>query len=233
MATDSSNTNLNIYQKLADIRSHVEVMQKSEKAYNYWYTKEEDILAKITVYMKKHHVSLIPSIVPQTLSVSPHAYTKTKTTKQGDPYEVNVNEILVYAEMTWAWVNDDDPNERIVVPWAMIGMQEDGSQAFGSGLTYASRYFLLKYFNISTSEDDPDKFRAKQKDAEREQDVAIAKEITQNIDAYLKEYLGKNPDKREDVVKLVKNYVKSGDYFKIEDPATAGKLLQEAQSTFA
>lgn len=173
--------NMNIYQKLAKIRKQVEVMKRDAKGFNYTYTTEESILAKVTVQMDKLHLSLIPSIVPESTVVIPYSVTETKTTSKGDVYDKNVNEILVQSDMIWTWVNNDNPDERIEVPWAMVGQQSDASQAFGSGLTYSSRYFLLKYFNIATSDADPDAFRKKQKAAEAEEQKLIASEITATI----------------------------------------------------
>ena len=92
---------LNIYQKLAKIRKQVEVIQKNKRGYGYTYVSEEEILAKITVFMDKYHLSLIPGIVGGTTKVEPYPYKKTKTTKGGEIYEENVNEVLVSADMTW------------------------------------------------------------------------------------------------------------------------------------
>ena len=76
--------------------------------------------------------------------------------------------------MLYTWVNDDNPSERIEVPWVTVGQQEDASQSFGSGLTYTYRYFLLKFFGISTVEDDPDSWRSKQKEAAEAESREIA-----------------------------------------------------------
>ena len=53
---------MNIYQNLAKIRKRVEIMKKDAKAYGCTYPKEESILAKITVYMERHDLSLLPGI---------------------------------------------------------------------------------------------------------------------------------------------------------------------------
>jgi ERF superfamily. len=222
----------NIYQKLAKIRKVVEVMKRDTKAYGYSYTKEESILAKITVLMDKYDLSLIPGIVPQSRVVAPYPYKKTKTTAKGDIYEENVNEVLVHADTTWTWVNNLNPDERIVVPWVMVGQQSDASQSFGSGLTYSSRYFLLKYFNISTSNDDPDKFRSEQRKVEAEQGAIVAGQIITTVDGHVKMHLAKNPEAREDILKVVTKYVKNGDYFAIKEPTLATKLMQDIQKTF-
>lgn len=223
---------LNLYQKLSKIRRSVEVMKKDKKAYGYNYTKEESILAKVTAYMEKYNLSLVPGIVPGTTKVEPFCYKKTKVTQKGDVYEENVNEVLVSADTTWTWVNNDDPEERIVVPWAMVGQQTDASQSFGSGLTYSSRYFLLKYFNISTSDDDPDNYRSKQREAEAEEDKFIAGEIVKKIDELARRVLADSPEKRDDVLKVVQKYVKTGDYFKITESIVASKLLEELNVKF-
>ena len=223
---------LNIYQKLARIRQSVEVMKRDTKAYGYTYTKEESILAKVTAYMKKYDLSLIPGIVPGTTKVSPFCYKKTKTTQKGDIYEENVNEVLVNSDMTWTWVNNESPEESIVVPWAMVGQQSDASQSFGSGLTYSSRYFLLKFFNIATSNDDPDAYRAKQKEAELEEDREIAEKIIEQVDRLAKEIALGDSAKGEAVLKVVQKYVKNGDYHKIKEPLVATKLLEDIKTTF-
>lgn len=222
----------NLYQKLAKIRKQVEVIQKNKSGYGYRYVTEDEILAKITVFMDKYHISLIPSIDRGSAQVSPYTYKKTKTTKSGQIYEEINNEILVNAGMTWYWVNNDDPAETITVPWMLVGQQTDASQAFGSGLTYAARYFLLKYFNIATPDDDPDSFRSKQKLAELEGDKMIAEQIIGTLDGYIRGYLSSHQDDKEAVKTLVTKYVKSGDYKKITESALAAKLLEDFKSTF-
>ena len=147
---------LNLYQKVAKIRKLVEVLQKNAKGFNYKYVSEDVILAKVTAGMEKYHISLIPSITPNTTAVTPLHFEKTKSLKDGTIYEEHVNDVLVFGELSYMWIDDDNPSDKIIVPWFFVGQQGDASQAFGSGLTYASRYFLLKYFSISTSSDDPD-----------------------------------------------------------------------------
>lgn len=223
---------LNIHQKLAKIRKQVEIIKKDARAYGYNYVKEEDILAKVTAFMDEYGLSLTPSIVPTTLRVEPYTYRKTKSTKQGGIYEENVNEFLIWADMLFTWRNVDNPEEAISVPWAIVGQQADASQAFGSGLTYTNRYFLLKYFNVSTSDDDPDAWRAKQREAEAAAAKMIADELVKVIDSTIVEYMQTHKDDGEKVKALASKYAKGGDYFTIEDPLVAQKLLDDFKNTF-
>ena len=114
----------------------------------------------------------------------------------------------------------------------MVGQQSDASQSFGSGLTYSSRYFLLKYFNVSTPNDDPDKWRSKQREVEEAEDKAIATEIIKQLDEAIKTFVTKNPEQRDEVAKVVRKYVKNGDYFAITESVVATKLFTEFNKTF-
>lgn len=224
--------NLNIYQKLAKIRKQMEVVQKNKDGFGYKYVSEDELLARISVFMDKYGLSLIPGIRPRSTRVEPYSYTKTKTSKKGDIYDEHVNEVLVSADMTWTWVNNDDPDERVAVDWAMTGQQSDASQAFGSGLTYANRYFLLKYFNVATPEDDPDRFRGKQREAEKAEDRVVAGEIIEEFDRNVKAYLKGNPENAGKVKEFVSRYADEGNYFTIKDSATASRLLSGFTEAF-
>lgn len=224
--------NLNIYQKLAKIRKQVEVIQRNKKGYGYTYVSEDEILAKISGFMDKYNLSLIPSVIHSSTVVAPYHTKKTKSTNKGEIYEENVNEVLVSADMVFTWVNNENPDERVDVPWILVGHQSDGSQSFGSGLSYAMRYFLLKFFNIATPDDDPDKWRSKQKAAGAAEDKMIAEEIIASFDTMVKEFLASNQDKTEEVKKFVAKYVKGGNYFAITESVLASKLLADFKETF-
>ena len=218
---------LNLYQKIAKIRKPVEVMQRNKSGFGYKYVTDTELLAKISGLMDKYGVSLVPSVVPNSTVVEPYSYEKIKAGKT----EI-VNEILVHGDMKYTWVNNDNPDEKITVDWVMVGHQSDGSQGFGSALTYSMRYFLLKYFSVATPEDDPDSWRSKQKEAEMAEDLALAKGIIDTVHSTVSEYLTKNPDKQTEVKKLVIKYVKGGDYFKIKEPTLAKKLLDDINKNF-
>lgn len=224
--------NLNIYQKLAKIRKQVEVIQKNKSGYGYKYVSEDEILSKISVFMDKYGISLIPSIVGGTTKVEPYTYKKTKSTTKGEIYEEINNEILVSADMVWSWVNNENPEERVPVGWGLVGQQGDASQAFGSGLTYSSRYFMLKYFNVATPDSDPDNFRGKQRAAELAEDRMIAEQIIGSVDEVIKSFLSENPGKADEVKKFVSKYVKGGNYFAITESVLASKLLSDFKTTF-
>jgi len=217
---------------LAKIRKPVEVLQKNKAGYGYRYVTEDLILAKITGLMDKLGVSLIPNIVAGTTNVVPYHYVKTKILKSGEVVSENVNEILVHADMEWHWVNNDNPEDRVVVPWTLVGQQGDASQAFGSGLSYSSRYFMLKYFNVATSEDDPDNWRSMQKEAEQAENREVAAAIVDQIHGMVTAYIADHESDRPKISAIIKKYAKekgkpSTNYFAITNPDLANKLMAE------
>jgi len=70
-------------------------------------------------------------------------------TKNGTKEEMHTT-----AMMTFTWI-DCETGEKDVNLFGANG-QNDWEKGLGSALTYAERYFLLKYFHIATDEDDVD-----------------------------------------------------------------------------
>ena len=221
---------LNIYQKLARIREIADAVKRSKRGFNYTYADITDILAKVRAGEKNYGVSLIPLISSGTMSVEPLVTVNTKTDKAGNTYDQTTTEMLFRAEMTWRWVNDENPSEFLDVPWIVTGAQADPSQAFGSGMTYTQRQFLTAFFQIPQSDQDPDAIRTKQREAEHAEDRAIAESIAHEIDKLVQPYVAENPENRDKAMKIITRYIKGGNYFKITDPDVAAKLLEELKS---
>ncbi len=223
---------LNLYQKLAKIRAISDVAKKSKQGYNYTYTDVTEILANVTAGMKKYCVSLVPSIVPETASVKQNVVENTKFTKTGQQYTDRKTEMLFKADMVFSWVNDDNPDERINVPWFAAASMPDASQALGSSLTYTIRQFLTAYFQIAQSDNDVDAYRSKQKEAEVSEDKAIAEGILAEFDTVLRAYLADHSDESDKVKEFISKYAKKANYFAIKEPSLAAKLLEDFNQTF-
>ena len=224
---------LNLIQKLAKIRSIADVAVKDKRGYNYSYADITQILASVKSGMKKYGISLVPMITPGTSHVEQLVTSNTKFTKTGDAYEQKTTEMLYQADMIFRWVNDEDPDEYLDVPWVVTGSQADPSQAFGSAMTYCTRYFLTNYFQIAqAAAEDVDSYRSRQKEAEVSEDKAIAEEVIRQFDVEFKSFLADHSDKVEELKKFVQRYVKNADYFKIREPALASKLLDDFRKTY-
>lgn len=137
---------MNLHQKLIEIRKEVIGFTKDTKSYGYTYVSGSQAIAKIRTKMDELGVMLIPSI--GSTETSTYDYKNSKGEDKTD--------FIVEGNMTYTWFNADDPEDRIEVPWKIYGAQDDISKAFGSGLTYSERYFILKFFQAPTDNDDPD-----------------------------------------------------------------------------
>lgn len=203
---------LNIHQKLLKIADAAGILQKNKEAFQFKYTTEDEIQAKITAGMQKYGVMLYPSLVPGSLVVFPYHYDKPKTKKDNGKvidYTVPVNEVIVHAEVRYTWVNADNPSETVECYWAYIGQMEDASQAFGAGATYGNRYYLLKALQLATTEDDPDSYRSKQKEAESYEEQKVAKAAAEELEKAVKEVVAKGSalmnagHKKEEIMAIV------------------------------
>lgn len=228
---------LNLYQKFAKIRNMVGAVKKNKEGYGYFYADEEALLPAITAGMDKYHLSLFPGTVGGTTEAQLVQYTKTKTykdkqTKEVTVYDEKVNEYLVKSDMVFTWVNNDNPEETLQVPWSLVGCQSDASQAFGSGLTYSNRYFLLKFFNVATTNDDPDKFRSKQLAALAEEDRIATDGILDEVDRIVLGVLKTNPGAKAEIIKCVKKVAGVSDYFEITKPSVAADVLDAIKEKF-
>lgn len=134
---------ITLLQKLHNIQQQVNGLAKDKKAFSYSYTTGEKILSEIKPLMNEMGLMLIPSI------------NSTEVTRQDYQSKNGVkSENTIKLDMTMTWV-DSTSGETLPIPWGAVG-QNDWDKGFGSALTYSSRYFLLRFFNIATDKDDID-----------------------------------------------------------------------------
>ena len=142
---------LNLHQKLVEIRKEIDVFTKDTKGFNYSYVSGSQVLAKIQEKMNELGVLLYPVMNGLNHSTFDYQQYNKKTEQMEDR-----TDFVIDGEMQYIWQNAESPEETIVINWNTFGQQDDISKAFGSALTYSERYFLLKFFNAPTDDDDPD-----------------------------------------------------------------------------
>lgn len=171
---------MNLDKKLMELKKNISIMQKDAEGHGYKYVTEESILLTINDKMMELGLKLTPVLKDGSLYSEIVNYENSK----GQPK----TDVLVRSEMQFIW-KDIETGETETINWALLGQQADASQAFGSGLTYANRYFLLKYFNVATSEDDPDKIRSEiEKENERKKLSATQTKIKKTLEKLIKKY---------------------------------------------
>ena len=96
--------------------------------------------------MIEHNLLLVPSTTNEKWTT--HTYKNRKGNE--------VVDFVVEMDLNYKWINADKPEEQLDISYHAFGQQSDISQAHGTALTYTERYFLMKFFNIPTDEDDAD-----------------------------------------------------------------------------
>jgi hypothetical protein len=134
---------MKLYQKLHAIQSAIDFLEKNKAGHQYKYVDGTRVLSAIRPMMNEHGLILKQEIVDSSHDVITYA------TKSGEKTEV-----LAKVKFRFTWV-DVETGDTDVNEWAADGMN-GFDKGIGSAMTYAERYFLLKYFHIPTDELDND-----------------------------------------------------------------------------
>ena len=135
---------LNLYQKLHKIQCQVIGLGKDTQGNNFKYVSGTKVLDAIKPIMNELGLILKMEVISIENQRNDYA-TKSNPNK---------SEILskVMMKFTWIDVASGEKDENL---FGANG-QNDWDKGVGSAMTYAERYFLLKYFHIATDEDDID-----------------------------------------------------------------------------
>lgn len=134
---------MNLYQKLVEIQKTVRGLGKDASAQTYQYVSGAKVLDRIRPKMDELGVLLAQEIDEIDNERVDYAV------KSGSK-----SELLSKVTMTFTWI-DAESGEKLPVKFGANGMN-NWDKGLGSALTYAERYFLLKFFHIATDEDDVD-----------------------------------------------------------------------------
>lgn len=155
-------------QKLFEITCEVGNIKPDADGHNYKYASPAVVNSTFFPLFKEHKILLTTEVVnvehdvirlvagtsipaPKGAAVASQSTTEKYSTK------------VLYKTQLIFQFEDVESGEIRRVPFSGTG--ENGSeQGYGSSLTYARRYFLLSYFGISTSKDDPDYLKSQGKE---------------------------------------------------------------------
>jgi hypothetical protein len=135
---------LNLYQKLLKIQQEVVGLGKDKSSFNYKYVTGSKVLEHIKPIMNQHGLLLKQEVT--SIDNERMDYLTAKG--------VGKTEILSKVMMRFTWI-DTETGETDVNLFGANGLNEF-EKGLGSALTYAERYFLLKFFHINTDEDEID-----------------------------------------------------------------------------
>ena len=188
---------MEIYKKLLSVKKKVPYLQKDGSGYQYKYATPSQVLGVFNPLLNDAGLLLKTEVLSMT---SERVLIKTKEDKikatqykpqlkdnagnitdmgqKAEKFFLDVYETLYSLEMRFTWV-DVETGDTDVNLFFASGLNGD-EKGVGSALTYAERYFFLKYFNVPTDSDDPDSF--KEKFLSDEQKEQIEKDIQAKLE---------------------------------------------------
>lgn len=134
---------MNLCQKLVEVQKSARGLGKDARAQSYEYVSGSKVLSVIRPKMDELGLLLVQEV--------------NEITNERVDYQVSKgarSEMHSRVMMTFKWI-DADTGEVLAVPFGANGCN-GWDKGLGSALTYAERYFLLKFFHIPTDEDDID-----------------------------------------------------------------------------
>ncbi|MGL4425117.1 MAG: ERF family protein [Cetobacterium sp.] len=162
---------MSIYKKLLEVQKQIIGLKKDKKSFTYEYVTGNKLLGFLKPIMNEQGLLLkqeIEKVEKETI---------TYKTKSGEKTEV-----LYSVDFTFTWI-DVETGEKDTNKFHAAGMN-DWEKGLGSALTYAERYFLLKFFHIATDEDDIDNPERKANELKATKEKAV--KLIQAVNSALK-----------------------------------------------
>lgn len=221
---EETNTNKpqGLFQKLLWVRQHIESLNKSDenKFHKFSFVSSTNCLSVVRPLLDQVGVLLVPRVTNTTLH-----FIKTDRGKGEQFTELCIE---------YKWI-DVESKQELICEW--YGQGSDSSEkGVGKALTYAEKYFFLKFFQIPTDEADPDEAKGDNGNTRPQPtrtDAQACELLAQNsaiVDDYLRhdslpdfrigysdtwEVLKNDPAKWKDVVQHTDKLVKTAlEYYK-------------------
>ena len=188
---------MNIYGKLLEIQKSVDALVKdgqnlSEK---YNYVSSDKVLETVRPKMNEYGLLLVPATKAGRVH---EGTTKSGTTR-----------FLTEIDKEFIWI-DCESGETYAVPFYAQGVDLAGEKGVGKAETYAEKYFLMKFFHVATSKDDPDSDGRTQSGEKAQRGTQAAKETADFCRAAIAQMLnelckGNEADIKTSLIAFTKN----------------------------
>ena len=151
--------NLNIYQRINAVRKAIGYVQKDKAVStgggSYKAVTHDAVTGMVRAALIEHGVVIVPSVLCAGFNAK----------------EPEAKQRLYEATYQIEFVNIDDPADRIVTQQNAHAL-DNGDKAPGKAQSYATKYAILKLFNIETGEDEESRYQQEEFDID-----SIAAEI--------------------------------------------------------
>ena len=190
---------LNIFQRINEVRKAIGYVQKDKSVStgggSYKAVTHDAVTGMVRAALIENGIVIVPSVVSAVF------HQKEPEAKQR----------LYEATYQIDFVNVDDPADKITTQQNAHAL-DNGDKAPGKAMSYATKYAILKLFNIETGEDEESRYQQEESDVSAYLD-AIQKAA--NMDALKESYAeaiaacGKDNEAKSQVI-AAKNARKAG-----------------------
>jgi len=182
---------MNLIQKLLELQKAVVGLTKDKAGNSYEYVSGDKILGIVRPMMDKLGLLLVPEIEDATFTRMDYQVFD----KNGQPKPKS--EMFCALKMKFTWI-DAESGEKMTCNWASSGMNS-WDKGLGSAITYAERYFLLKFFHIATDRDDVDAPKTEEQEMSLQNAIAYINGLNNTSDmqkawAYYQQWYGKDKE---------------------------------------
>lgn len=137
---------MNIFQRVNEVRKSIPYIQKDKAVStgggSYKAVTHDAVTGMVRDALIKNGVVIVPSVIESVFH----------------PKEPDAKQRLYEATFQVDFVNMDDPNDRITTRQTAHAL-DNGDKAPGKAMSYATKYAILKLFNIETGEDEESRYQ--------------------------------------------------------------------------
>lgn len=162
---------MNIYQRINEVRKAIGYVQKDKAVStgggSYKAVTHDAVTGMVRAALIEHGVVIVPSVVSSVFNAK----------------EPEAKQRLYEATFQIEFVNMDEPTDRIVTQQTAHAL-DNGDKAPGKAMSYATKYAILKLFNIETGDDEESRYQQDEYDfavtltkAESTESVDIARSL--------------------------------------------------------
>lgn len=174
MQDDNKGSSMNIYQRINAVRKAINYIQKDKSvsagpAGSYRAVTHDAVTGMIRQHLVEHGIIIAPTLIDSVF------HAKEDGAKQR----------LYSASYDVRFINMDAPDECVTIRIEAHAL-DNGDKAPGKAISYATKYAILKLFNIETGEDEESRYQREEFDVTPHLDKIAAAD---SLDSLKSEYV--------------------------------------------
>ena len=174
MQDDNKGSSMNIYQRINAVRKAINYIQKDKSvsagpAGSYRAVTHDAVTGMVRQHLVEHGIIIAPTLIDSVF------HAKEDGAKQR----------LYSASYDVRFINMDAPDECVTIRIEAHAL-DNGDKAPGKAISYATKYAILKLFNIETGEDEESRYQREEFDVTPHLDKIAAAD---SLDSLKSEYV--------------------------------------------